>query len=79
MVDILKNITGQPLIRALMAANKVTNASIAKEEKVTPEYVSYVITGQRTGYRIRRAIARRCNVTVEFIWPDTPIEYRRAA
>lgn len=79
MVDILKNITGQPLIRAVMTANKVTNASIAKQKKVTPEYVSNVVTGKRTGYRIRMAIAARCHVPVEYLWPDTPEEYRRAA
>lgn len=79
MVDILKNVTGQPLIRAVMTANQVTNASIAKQEQVTPEYVSNVVTGERTGYRIRRAIAARCQVPVEYLWPDTPEEYRRAA
>lgn len=79
MVDILKNVHGQPLIRALMSANRVTNAAIAREEKVSREYVSFVVTGQRTGYRIRRAIAKRCHVPVEYLWPDTPFNQRRAA
>lgn len=79
MVDILKNVTGQPLIRALMSANKVTNVAIAEEESVCREYVSYVINGERKGYRIRRAIARKCHVPVEYLWPDTPVNQRRAA
>lgn len=77
-MDLLKNVTGPPLIRAVMEANTVKNVQIAKEEKVTPIYVSNVINGKRTGYRIRRAIARRCGVAVEILWPDTPVEQRSA-
>lgn len=78
-MDPFKNVTGPPLVRAHMAANKVTNVAIANQEQVTPVYVSNVITGVRTGYRIRRAIAAACKVTVETLWPDTPPEHRMAA
>jgi hypothetical protein len=77
-MDLLKNITGPPLITALMKANKVTNVQVAKEEGVTPMYVSFVINDKRVGYRIRRAIARKCHVPVEVLWPDTPPEQRAA-
>jgi hypothetical protein len=78
-MDLLKNVTGPPLIRALMEAHRITNVDVAIEEDVTPMYVSYVIHGKRTGYRIRRAIARKCGVQVETLWPDTPSEQRLAA
>lgn len=66
-------------IRAEMVKNGVTNAQISREEQVSTVYVYYVLSGKRTGYRIRRAIAQAVKVPVEKLWPDTPPEYRRAA
>jgi transcriptional regulator with XRE-family HTH domain len=66
-------------IRSLMVLNNVTNAEIAEEAKVSREYVYYVMSGQRTGYRLRRVIAEKCGVQVEAIFPDTPEQQRRAA
>lgn len=64
--------------RKLMDAAGVSNVSIAESESVTETYVSLVVTGNRTGYRIRRAIAAAVGRPVEELWPDTPPE-RRAA
>jgi lambda repressor-like predicted transcriptional regulator len=66
-------------IRGLMVQAGVSNAQIARDEDVSVTYVHYVLTQQRPGYRIRRAIAAACGVFVEDLWPDTPPEYRRAA
>jgi lambda repressor-like predicted transcriptional regulator len=66
-------------IRAAMVSAGVTNAQIARDEKVSTVYIYYVLTGIRTGYRIRQAIARAVGVPVEALWPDTPVEYREAA
>lgn len=66
-------------VRAQMMLAGVTNEMIAVKEQVTPIYVTYVVTGRRQGYRIRRAIAAACNQGVADLWPDTPIEQREAA
>jgi lambda repressor-like predicted transcriptional regulator len=62
-----------------MVRNGITNRQIAKQEGVRENYVYMVLAGERTGYRIRRAIAAACGKPVEDLWPDTPVEYRRAA
>jgi len=69
-MDILKNIKGPPRVRAIMKAFGVLQADIVKGEKVTANYVSLVVKGERVGHRIRRAIARKCGVPVSYIWPD---------
>ena len=66
-------------IRAQMVRAGVTNAQIARDEQVSTVFVYYVLSEKRTGYRIRRAIAKAVKVPVEQLWPDTPPEYRRAA
>lgn len=66
-------------IRAEMVRNGVTNRQIAKQEGVRENYVYMILAGQRTGYRIRRAIANAVNKPVEALWPDTPLQYREAA
>jgi tryptophan synthase alpha subunit len=62
-------------IRSFMVALGVTNARIAQEENVCPEYIYYVLKGKRTGYRIRRAIAKAVNKPVQVLWPDTPKQH----
>jgi hypothetical protein len=62
-----------------MVRNGVTNRQIAKQEGVRENYVYMILAGQRTGYRIRRAIATAVNKPIEQLWPDTPIQYREAA
>lgn len=66
-------------IRSEMVRNGVTNRQIAKQEGVRENYVYMILAGQRTGYRIRRAIAKAVNQPVEVLWPDTPLQYREAA
>jgi lambda repressor-like predicted transcriptional regulator len=57
-------------IRATMMLHGVMLAHIAKREDVTEGYVTYVITGRRKGYRIRKAIAEECGVPYGELWPD---------
>lgn len=66
-------------IRAEMVRNQVTNRAIARECNVRENYVYMVLCGDRTGYRIRRAIAQAVKQPVEVLWPDTPEQYREAA
>lgn len=66
-------------IRSLMFEHGVTCVKIAEQEKVSDTYVTFVITGRRTGYRIRRAIAAAVQKSVADLWPDTPQQYREAA
>jgi len=75
----MTNTTQYRRIRSLMIEHGVTNVQIAQKERVTDTYVTFVITGRRTGYRIRRAIAKAVHQPVETLWPDTPINYREAA
>lgn len=63
-------------IRSCMVAEGVTIAQIARDEKVRIEYVYYVLKCQRTGYRIRRAIAKAVKKSVQVLWPDTPEDQR---
>lgn len=67
------------LIRAEMVRAGVSNAEIARQEKVSTEYVYYVLAGKRQGYRIRFAIAKSVGKPVEALWPDTPPARRKAA
>lgn len=66
-------------IRSEMVRNGVSNIAISREAKVSKQRVHDVMKCISKGYRIRLIIAQKCNVPVEYFWPDTPIEYRRAA
>ena len=67
------------LIRSEMVRNGVTNASISREAKCSREYLFKVMSSQCKGYRVRQLVAEKCGVPIEHFWPDTPIEFRRAA
>jgi len=66
-------------VRSVMVKNGVTNRQIAKETGVRENYIYMILAGERTGYRIRRAIAKACKVGVADLWPDTPSQYLEAA
>jgi DNA-binding transcriptional regulator YdaS (Cro superfamily) len=66
-------------IDSLLALNGVTRISIARNLGIRREYIYQIVTGERTGYRIRPAIASACGVTVSDLWPDTPQQYLEAA
>lgn len=66
-------------IRSTMMLHGVTNQQIAAQEKVTENYVTFVITGRRVGYRIRKAIAAACGVKVTDLWPGDESELPKAA
>lgn len=59
-------------VRSHMVRCGVTNRQIADQEGVRENYVYMVLAGERTGYRIRRAIAAAVGLPVEVLWPDTP-------
>ncbi len=66
-------------VRSKMVEKGVTNTAISKECGISMTYIHYILSGQRTGYRVRRTIAAMCQVPVEALFPDTPEEYRHAA
>ena len=66
-------------IRSTMMLHDVTCTRIADLEQVTDNYVTFVITGRRKGYRIRRRIAAECGVDYKELWPDDDPEWPEAA
>lgn len=66
-------------IKALLAENGKTLAGVARSVGRRREYLHLIINGSRTGYKYRPVIAAACGVTVDFLWPDTPPQYREAA
>lgn len=76
--------TQQRLIRGTMISKGVTNAAIcdyAKEKgkPITDNYVTYVVTGRRKGYRVRQLIAEKCGVPYSYLWPDEDDPHIRSA
>jgi lambda repressor-like predicted transcriptional regulator len=65
--------------RAALIRAGISNKQVAVTAQVSTVYVWQTLTGERTGYRIRRVIADLCGVDVTALWPDTPPQYRRAA
>jgi predicted transcriptional regulator len=57
-------------IRGALVAREITNRAIARECKVTPTMISYVIKGKRKPLYIREAIAHRLDLDVRDIWLD---------
>lgn len=66
-------------IRSEMVRRGVTNKLIADAAAVSRERVFHVMSGQSKGYRIRLIIAQKCEVPVEYFFPDTPDQYLREA
>jgi lambda repressor-like predicted transcriptional regulator len=66
-------------IRSEMVRRGITNADISRAAEVSREYVFMVMSSQCKGYRVRQILSAKCGVPVEYLWPDTPVEYRRAA
>lgn len=57
-------------IKAMMTLKGITGLQIAKREKVTKPYVSFVIHSRRRGQRIRRAIAAALHMKIVDLWPE---------
>lgn len=66
-------------VRSELVRRGITNESVRKEAGVSTPYLYWVMRGERKGYRVRRVIAARCGLPVEFLWPDTPVQHRLAA
>lgn len=66
-------------IRSEMVRRGITNKLIADAAEVSRERVFHVMSGQSKGYRIRQILAEKCQVPIEYFFPDTPPEYREAA
>lgn len=66
-------------IRALLTAANISNEELADLTNKSTVYISNIINGQRTGYGVRRLIAKRLGYGVSDLWPDTPSQYLEAA
>lgn len=66
-------------IRALLTAANITNEDLAVLTQKSIVYISNIINGQRTGYQVRKLIARQLGFSVVDLWPDTPRQYRDAS
>jgi hypothetical protein len=66
-------------IRSEMVRRGITNKLIADAAEVSRERVFHVMKGQSKGYRIRLILAQKCQVPVEYFFPDTPSQYLEAA
>jgi lambda repressor-like predicted transcriptional regulator len=66
-------------IRSEMVRRGITNKLIADEAEVSREYVFMVLNSERKGYRVRLIVAKKCDLPVQTLWPDTPSQYREAA
>ena len=67
------------MIRSHMVRAGLTNTQFAKDAGVSLVYLHQVMIGDRTGYRVRRLLAEKVGVPVEFLFPDTPLKHRQAA
>ena len=66
-------------IRSEMVRNGVTNISVCRAANVSKQRLHDVLMSKAKGYRIRLVTAKMCNQPVEYFWPDTPEQFRRAA
>lgn len=66
-------------LRALLTAADLSNEDLASLTKKSTVYISNIINGQRTGYGVRKVIAKRLGFDVADLWPDTPSQYLEAA
>lgn len=66
-------------IRSEMVRRGITNKQISDEANCSREYLFMVLKGARKGYRVRLMVAQKCQLPVEYLFPDTPLEYREAA
>lgn len=66
-------------IRSKMILNGITNKAIADAAAVSREYVFMVLRGDRKGYRVRLLVAQKCQLPVQALFPDTPVQYLEAA
>lgn len=57
-------------IRILLLKSGVSQAEIARKEKVKPSAVYKVIEGDSVSDRIRRRIAEEVRTDIKRIWPD---------
>lgn len=69
----------QKAIKKGLIDNNKTLTGIARSAGLRREYFHLIINGQRTGYKYRAVIADACGLPFDYLWPDTPQQYRRAA
>lgn len=66
-------------VRGELVKHRVTNVALAKAAGVSKQRLHRVMSNKEKGYRIRLVVAQKCQLPVQFLWPDTPLEYREAA
>ncbi len=57
-------------IKALIVLKNKSITGIARDARVTREWVSLVVNGHRKSQRIRKAIAQALGKSVEDLWPN---------
>lgn len=66
-------------VRSELVKRRITNIALAEAAGVSRQRLHRVLSNQEKGYRIRLVVAEKCNLPVQYFWPDTPEQYRRAA
>lgn len=57
-------------IKALIVLNGISISDIARQAKVSRQWVSMVVNGHKKSRRIRKAIASAVGKSVEELWPN---------
>ena len=66
-------------VRGELVKRRITNIALAKAAGVSRQRLYRVLSNQEKGYRIREVVAQKCNLPVQYFWPDTPSQYLEAA
>lgn len=66
-------------VRAELVKRRITNIALAKEAGVSRQRLHRVLSNQEKGYRIRQVVAQKCDLPMQYFWPDTPSQYLESA
>lgn len=66
-------------VRGELVKRRITNIALAKAAGVSRQRLHRVLSNQEKGYRIRLIVAQKCDLPVQYFWPDTPSQNLEAA
>lgn len=66
-------------VRGELVKRRITNIALAKAAGVSRQRLHRVLSNQEKGYRIRLIVAQKCDLPVQYFWPDTPSQHLEAA
>ena len=66
-------------VRSELVRRKITNIALAEAAGVSRQRLDRVLRNQEKGYRIRLVVAQKCDLPVQYFWPDTPTQSLEAA